>query len=1417
MRKTLSLLLIASTFFCYSQSTNTISTNEYSFQDNNEIITPKVDYSKVFVVFDENLTESDIIEFEAGNSELTRDRSQSFPGHNKKLYTLGLSVSATPEAAEAFLSGIRAEQSVLSAYPAFIRGNDIAYLDNILLVNMDNKHASKALLAEITAPFNGLLIEELDLISSRTYAISVPAEVNIFNVCMALDRYDEVAFAQPNFYFSGTVDFTPDDPMFSDQWFLNQASDADIDAVEAWDITTGLSSIAVAVIDGHGFDLVHAEMAGKYLSPYNAVDDNNDPEAVESEENHGTPCSGLIGALTNNSVGVASVGYNTMVVPIKMGFNFGGGGTFQTTELILTRACEHVMTSPYDIVAVSNSYTMGSWANIQAIRTAFANMRTDSRGGLGCVVLASTGNDDTYNYIGYPFHFPHVVGVGSTDRYDSRSSFSNYGDSTDLAAPGTDTWTIDRSGLPGYSFTDYYEFGGTSAACPIAAAVVGLIASVNPGYTGLQLRTQLYSSCDKVGGYSYSNNPSYPYGTWSLHLGYGRVNAFEAVQGGTPPFDPPTGLTADVTGTNVYLSWTAPGGGGGTEEELIYDNNTSTGAYKYPGYTLSTHMSPSGPCQVLKLKYYTTNEGSDKQFYAKVFDWTGSQPGTTVLYNSTETAANAAWVEVDISASGINVTGDFVVGFGSFTEEAFIGYDAGLNNGRSWDFQESAQTWSTWDEAYLIRAVVLYPDGKTAVLGGNIPETIATSNNNTSRKNTGTGGPVIAPIPNRYMNLLGLLGYQVYRDGTALNSNPLTNTWYNDNGLAIGTYNYTVTALYDLGESDPAGPVQATVSGTVLNPPTNLQSSVNGSTVNLSWYSPQGGIEEWIAYHDGTFESSFASTDGGAGIAQLFTLSSTPVSLNDIRFFTTNFENWDQPMTVYVLSGDGNTILGGPYTSNGVNNNWINIATSIVIDQSTFMIATYNDDPGGPYVGVDDSFFNETLFFGSHTNGFTELSQLGNFEYVGSHEANVMYQDKRGRLVSEWLRPADAGKTENAPVMHLEKEALSAPYPSENRALLGYNIYRDGTKINTSTWTSTSYADPDLANGTYAYTVTAVYDEGESGPAGPVQATVNASGLEVPINLSGYASTGDIANLSWIGPGGSQEELIYDNNETTSGYNYPGYTMATHMSPASSCQILTLKYLTSVDPGDNTFDAKVFNWGGTQPGNTILYENDVTAIEGWLDIDVTADNIFVDGDFVVGFGSLNEQTFLAFDGNLDNGRSWDREDATSTWSSWTEAYLIRAVVQYSDGTLAEIGGGKDLQGYNLYRDNVKVNSSLISGTNTTDIMPGEGTYDYNVTAVYDEGESAFSNTFTLKYYLGIEEPQQIDVNIYPNPAYGQIFIESQDEISKLTLLSPDGKNVRMLNEKGFDLQLNVSELDAGLYILKIETEKGIGAFKILIR
>jgi len=1078
MKTLFTFLLIAASLLSFSQNPYTFSSDKYRFADESEIIIPQTDYSSVLIVFNESITDEGIREFDMANSLLSHNKAQSFPWKNKRLYHLDASVSKSGVTAESFLGSIRAQATVLSAYPAFIRNGDVAYLDNIMLVNMNVDIASVEVISGLADAFDAQLVEELNMISSITYALRVPAHVNIFNVCMEIHKNDIVNFAQPNFYFSGKADIIPNDPLFDEQWFLNQASDADIDAPEAWDITTGSSSLAVAVIDGHGYDMNHAEMAGKFISPYNGVEDNNDPDATESLENHGTPCAGLIGALTNNAAGVAGVGFHTLVVPIKMGFNYGSGGTFSTSELIMIRSCEHVMTSPYDIVAVSNSYTMGSWANIAVIRDAFANMRTDSRDGLGCVVLASTGNENSFNSVGFPFQFPHVVGVGSTDRFDTRSSFSNYGDSTDLVAPGTDIWTLDRTGIDGYNFTDYYEFSGTSASCPIASAVVALIASINPSFTWEVLQDRLCSSCDKLSSYSFNNNNSYPYDTWNQQVGYGRVNAFSAVQAGAV-LDPPTNFHANVTGNDVHLSWTAPGGGS-IEEELIYDNNENSGSYCFPGVTMSTHMSPDGPCQIIKLKYYTISLGSN-QFHAKVFNWASSQPGTNVLYNSTQSASDNTWLEVDVSESAINVTGDFVVGFGSVDTMAYIGYDANLNNGRSWDYYESSGIWESYFEAYLIRAVVLYPGGKMVELGGKIPAMAVTGDKRINKTGIELREHTIEPTPNQFQKLLGLQGYKVYRDGALLTPNPIGPTTYSDNSLPGGTYYYSVTALYDEGESDPAGPLEVVVSNIPFNPPTNLQTSVNGNKIILNWAYPEGDPEQWLYYHDGTFEDSFSSTEGGAGIGQLFTLSNTPATLNELRFFTDSFAQWQQPMSVYVLTGDGTTVLGGPYGTNGVQNGWVSITASVHISQSQFIIATYNDNADGPYVGVDDSFYNGSLYFGNHTSGFTELSEFGEYEFVGSHEAKILYTDKSGGGISEWIKPG-GGNRAFTPAIHHKKKSMAAAYPAGNKALLGFNLYRDNIKMNSSRITLTNTEDflPTNAWGTYVYNVTAIYSEGES-------------------------------------------------------------------------------------------------------------------------------------------------------------------------------------------------------------------------------------------------------------------------------------------------------------------------------------------------
>ncbi|HEX8532156.1 MAG TPA: GEVED domain-containing protein, partial [Cytophagales bacterium] len=126
-----------------------------------------------------------------------------------------------------------------------------------------------------------------------------------------------------------------------------------------------------------------------------------------------------------------------------------------------------------------------------------------------------------------------------------------------VVAPGVSTYTTDRSGTDGYDAGNYTYFSGTSAACPVAAGVVGLMGSVNPSLSGSALLTNLLQSTDKAGGYTYTSG--YLYGTWNVEMGYGRVNAFKAVQKtlGPPtitsfaPAGGPAGTSVTIYGTKL--------------------------------------------------------------------------------------------------------------------------------------------------------------------------------------------------------------------------------------------------------------------------------------------------------------------------------------------------------------------------------------------------------------------------------------------------------------------------------------------------------------------------------------------------------------------------------------------------------------------------------------------------------------------------------------------------------------------------------------------------------------------------------------------------------------------------------------------------------------------------------------------------
>ena len=153
-----------------------------------------------------------------------------------------------------------------------------------------------------------------------------------------------VEYAEPNYLYSmqqvraGNQGTIPNDPYFYQQWSLDQTSDADIDAPEAWDIETGDPSVVIAILDT-GVDYNHEDLAGNIWINDDEIEDGQDSDGngyiddirgwdFGSGDNdpmdwngHGTHCSGIASAMTNNNVGIAGVCWNCKIMPLKFDFS----------------------------------------------------------------------------------------------------------------------------------------------------------------------------------------------------------------------------------------------------------------------------------------------------------------------------------------------------------------------------------------------------------------------------------------------------------------------------------------------------------------------------------------------------------------------------------------------------------------------------------------------------------------------------------------------------------------------------------------------------------------------------------------------------------------------------------------------------------------------------------------------------------------------------------------------------------------------------------------------------------------------------------------------------------------------------------------------------------------------------------------
>ena len=334
---------------------------------------------------------------------------------------------------------------------------------------------------------------------------------------LALDP--RIEWAEPNYQFSVDLsdaedDLIPNDPEWGNLWGMfnygqfGGTPDVDLDCEQAWGITTGSPGVIVAVFDA-GVQLDHPDL--NTIPGYNFASDNDDfldGSPVNSCDHHGTSVAGCIAAVINNSLGVVGVSPASPVVPIRIFITDVPCSNFGTAEAVwilngLTFA------EAMGVRVTNHSYT---GPNSLALEAKYRQTHED-----GMVHIAAAGNS-ALPYVGYPANDPYVLAVSAITPSGNLASFSNYGNSIDICAPGTSIRTTDRTGSVGYSGTDYTWFGGTSAASPYAAGVAALIFSENPALTADEAHEILMCSALDLG----------PAG-WDESFGHGLVNGFEGV------------------------------------------------------------------------------------------------------------------------------------------------------------------------------------------------------------------------------------------------------------------------------------------------------------------------------------------------------------------------------------------------------------------------------------------------------------------------------------------------------------------------------------------------------------------------------------------------------------------------------------------------------------------------------------------------------------------------------------------------------------------------------------------------------------------------------------------------------------------------------------------------------------------------
>jgi subtilisin family serine protease len=430
----------------------------------------------------------------------------------------------------------------------------------------------------------------------------------------------------------------PNDPMYTSQWHYDA-----INLEEAWDVTVGSASVVVAVIDSGIVD--HEDLNDNVLPGYDFVSNatsagdgdgpDSDPTAID--EMHGVHVAGTVAAVSNNRVGVAGVAWQAKILPVRVLGKDGSGSYYDIAKGIRYAAGisgSGIPANPNPARVINLS--LGGPGNTSILSEAI-----DEAVAAGVLVVAAAGNNASSAPF-YPAAYPNVVSVSSVGPTLALASYSNYGTTVDIAAPGGDmtNYGSDAGVLSTFKGTSgqlYSRLHGTSMASPHVAGVAALVISANPALTVAEVRSILLSTTHDLGA---TGN--------DIYYGAGLVDAGKAVRVAAPS-PPPPPPEPEILVSPTMLTF-----GSGTFAGSIVLKNLGGGTITVSSVQTVTDSgeawlsaTPDGTTAPMRVEVVADPVGlADGQYRGRVEFGTSAGPATVEVVLTVEAAPDLGSVNV---------------------------------------------------------------------------------------------------------------------------------------------------------------------------------------------------------------------------------------------------------------------------------------------------------------------------------------------------------------------------------------------------------------------------------------------------------------------------------------------------------------------------------------------------------------------------------------------------------------------------------------------------------------------------------------------------------------------------------------------------------------------------------------------------